>query len=96
MPDDPYLELRRCIAKGEQARVLSESVVFNDMLKQVENDAISQWKLARGPSGAGTREHAHGIVVGIEAIRGHVEMMINDGELARSKLDQLTDDDEQE
>ena len=97
MPDDdPYLALRKRVGLGEAARELLESDIFISVLKQVEDDAIAQWKSARGPSGASTREHAHGVVVGIDAIRGQAQMLVNDGELARSEISQLTDDSEQE
>lgn len=95
---DPYLMARARVTKGEAARVLLEDQMFADVLEQVEHDAISQWRVARGPTSLSTREHSHAIVVGIDAIKGQLRMLIDDGEMARTEIAQLelTEDDEQE
>jgi hypothetical protein len=94
---DPYLVCRERVAKGEWARAYLDDPVFKGVLDQIERDAVVQWKLARGPAGMGTREQAHGMAVGIDAIRGHLAMMVDDGELARTEMQQLelTSDEEE-
>jgi hypothetical protein len=89
MPDDPYLALRARVSKGAAARTLLDDMLFGDVLEQVEHDAISQWRMARGPTALATREYSHAIVVGVDAIRGQLRMLVEDGTMARAEIEDL-------
>lgn len=94
--DDPYLALRQRVARGVAAQVYIEDPVLNEVLEQVENDAISVWRNARGQTLLSVREHSHAVVVGVDAVRGQLRAMVADAELARQEMDRLDEEQEQE
>lgn len=94
MSGDPYLELRRRVSRGEQARVYMEDPVLNEVLDQVESDAISVWKGSRGPTLLSVREHSHAVVVGVDAVRGQLRHLAADADMARQEIDLLDEAEE--
>jgi hypothetical protein len=90
--DDPFLVLRERVASGEKAQRLLSDPTLESVLDQVEADAINNWRMAQGPSGLSTRESAHALLTGVDAIRNQLRVLFNDGEIARAELAELTDE----
>jgi hypothetical protein len=89
--DDPYLALRERVTQGERAQRLLGDPTLENVLDQVEADAINHWRMAHGPSGLSTREAAHALLTGVDAIRNQLRVLFDDGEIARAELAELTD-----
>lgn len=94
--DDPYLMLRERVSRGEQAQRLLSDPVLEQVLDQVEDDAVTSWRMAHGPSGLSTREAAHAQIAGVDALRNQLRVLFDDGEIARAELAELTDTQEED
>lgn len=92
--DDPAIALRQRVARGEAAQRLLADPTLEQVMDQVEQDAINQWRMAHGPSGLSTREAAHSLLTGIDGVRNQLRVLFDDGEIARAELAELTDVDE--
>lgn len=92
--DDPFIALRKRIARGEQAQELLASPVLLSAMDAIERSALHTWRTSMGPAGLGARENAHATVIGIDAVRGQLRAWVDDGEIARDELEEGTDDNE--
>lgn len=84
--DDPYLTLRERVMTGEAAQRLLSDPVLDAVFKQIETDAIEQWRTAFGATGLQTRERAHALLQGADAVRNQLRVLFDDGEIARGQL----------
>ena len=90
--EDPAIALRERIARGEYARSLLSDTTMEAAFDAIEDDAIAAWRGAVGPVGLQTREASHAIVRGVDLVRGQLRAWFDDGELARSQLAELTEE----
>jgi hypothetical protein len=92
--DDPFIMLRRRVARGEQAQSLLDHPVLVAAFDEIETSAIHTWRATQGVSSLELRENLHATVVGLDAVRGQLRAWASDGELARNELEDAMNDDE--